>query len=234
VRLLHQKLPNVKLCYLTSRIYAGYATTTLNPEPYAYQSAFAVRSVVGAQIAGIDSLNYDANRGAVQAPWLSWGPYLWADGLKPRQDGMTWPCADFQPDGTHPNTQGSDVVADSLLAFFKHDETTMPWFVGGAVGVAGSVGDGPAPTIALAPNPARSATRISLVAPPGATWSLSVADAGGRIVRSVATGVGSGAAQSAGWSGVDATGARVRPGVYWIILTDAGMRVSRAFVLLAR
>jgi hypothetical protein len=234
VRLLHQKLPNVKLCYMTSRIYAGYATTTLNPEPYAYQSAFAVRSVVCAQIAGADSLNYDAGRGAVEAPWLSWGPYLWADGLKPRSDGMTWPCADFQQDGTHPDIQGSDVVADSLLAFFKSDETTAPWFVAGAVGVAGGIGERRAPSLVLAPNPALGATRVSLVAPSGSTWALTVTDAAGRFVLAVATGVGTGAPQSAGWSGVDAGGARVRPGVYWITLRTAGLRASRALVLLAR
>src|SRR5207253_6835275 len=84
VRLIHQKLPNVKLAYFTSRIYAGYASSNLNPEPYAYQSAFAIRSVIQQQIAGVDSLNYDPAKGAVQAPWLAWGPYLWADGLSPR------------------------------------------------------------------------------------------------------------------------------------------------------
>jgi len=234
MRLLHQKLPNLKLCYMTSRIYAGYATTALNPEPYAYQSAFAVRSVVCAQIAGADSLNYDASRVAVEAPWLSWGPYLWADGLKPRMDGMTWPCADYQADGTHPNTAGSDVVADSLLAFFKSDETATPWFVAGAVGVAGGIGEGPLPALTLAPNPTRSTTRASVIAPPGATWSLSVSDVSGRRVRTVATGVGTGAPQTAEWSGVDAGGARVHPGVYWITLRAAGLRASRALVLLAR
>src|SRR5215831_19453571 len=78
VNLIHAKLPNVKLLYFTSRIYAGYATSTLNPEPYAYESGFAVKWLIDAQIAGTDSLNFGAGGGPVESPWLSWGPYLWA------------------------------------------------------------------------------------------------------------------------------------------------------------
>ena len=45
---LTTKFPNLRLAYLSSRIYAGYATTTLNPEPYAYESAFSVRWLIEA------------------------------------------------------------------------------------------------------------------------------------------------------------------------------------------
>jgi len=36
--------------FLSSRIYAGYATTLLNPEPYAFESGFSVQRLVQAQI----------------------------------------------------------------------------------------------------------------------------------------------------------------------------------------
>ena len=39
---LRKRFPNLRLVYLSSRIYAGNATTALNPEPYAYESAFAL------------------------------------------------------------------------------------------------------------------------------------------------------------------------------------------------
>ena len=41
-----QKWPNVRIAYVSSRIYAGYANTGLNPEPYAYEGAFAMRWVI--------------------------------------------------------------------------------------------------------------------------------------------------------------------------------------------
>lgn len=126
LRALRQRFPNLSLAYLSSRIYAGYATTTLNPEPYAYESAFSVRWVIERQLAG--TLNYDPSRGPVTSPWLSWGPYLWADGLTPRADGLTWACSELQADGTHPSAAGQIKVAAMLLSFFKSDATSRGWF----------------------------------------------------------------------------------------------------------
>jgi lysophospholipase L1-like esterase len=126
---LKARYPNVRLAYLSSRIYAGYATSTLNPEPYAYESAFALRDLITRQISGDASLNFDASRGPVRAPWLAWGPYMWADGLRPRADGLTWSCGDFVSDGTHPSDAGRRKVADMLLSFVKTDSTARAWFV---------------------------------------------------------------------------------------------------------
>lgn len=129
-RILKNRFPNVKIAYYSSRIYAGYATTNLNPEPFAYQSGFAVKWLIEDQINGSPDLNFDSAHGAVQAPWLAWGPYLWADGTTPRSDGLTWGCADLQSDGTHPAPNGArEKVANMLLNFFKTDSTAWRWFV---------------------------------------------------------------------------------------------------------
>jgi hypothetical protein len=82
VQLLKQRFPNLTMCYLSSRIYGGYATSALNPEPYAYESGFAVKWLIEKQLSGDPELNFDPARGVVKAPWLAWGPYLWADGQK--------------------------------------------------------------------------------------------------------------------------------------------------------
>ena len=107
VTLAKARYPNLRLAYLSSRIYAGYATTMLNPEPYAYEGAFAVRWAIEDQMKGEANLNADPAKGEVKAPVLLWGPYLWADGTKGRGgDDLVWTSEDFGGDGTHPGPTG--------------------------------------------------------------------------------------------------------------------------------
>src|SRR5262249_39785778 len=129
VRLLPKRFPNVKLVYLSSRTYGGYATTKLNPEPYAYESGFSVKWLIEDQLKGKAELNYDPAKGKVVAPWLSWGPYLWANGEKKNGEGLSSARGDFGPDGTHHTTQGTRKMGERLLMFFKSDSTAKPWFV---------------------------------------------------------------------------------------------------------
>ncbi|MPZ13231.1 MAG: hypothetical protein GEU73_02180 [Chloroflexi bacterium] len=81
------------------------------------------------QIDGSPDLNYDPKRGPVGAPWLAWGPYLWADGLTVRSDGLTWQCEDFRNDGTHPSDSAQRKVAELLLNFLVTDPMAREWFV---------------------------------------------------------------------------------------------------------
>jgi hypothetical protein len=123
------RFPNLRVAYLGSRIYAGYAATALNPEPYAYEGAFAVRGLIQEQMSGDAALA--CTGGDAPAPLLLWGPYLWADGTTPRKaDGLAWERADLAGDGTHPSESGRRKVAGQLLAFFKTDPLAATWFVG--------------------------------------------------------------------------------------------------------
>ena len=137
-RVLKTKYPNIKIAYYSSRIYAGYASIGTNPEPYAYGTGFSVKWLIEDQINGVGNLSYDPLTGV--APWLSWGPYLWADGLGSdgvaggvpgRSDGLEWQCSDFNSDGIHPATGARQKVSDMLLNFFKNDSTAKKWFVDG-------------------------------------------------------------------------------------------------------
>jgi hypothetical protein len=122
---LKSRFANLRIAYLSSRIYAGYATTTLNPEPYAYQSGFSVRWTIEDQLNG--SLTFTG--AGAQAPWIAWGPYLWADGLRARSDGLTWACSELAADGTHPSATGRQKVAQMLLDFVRTDATAREWYV---------------------------------------------------------------------------------------------------------
>jgi hypothetical protein len=128
---LRQRFPNLRVAYLSSRIYAGYATALTNPEPLAYEGAFAARWVIQAQMNQDPLLNYDPERGPVLAPLVLWGPYLWTDGVKPRQgDHLVWLEDDVTPnDGTHPSSSGREKVADLLLDFLHDNPLASPWYL---------------------------------------------------------------------------------------------------------
>jgi hypothetical protein len=128
-QILKSRFPNLRSIHHSSRIYAGYGPDSINPEPYAYEYGFSVKWLLEEQLSGSAALNFDAAKGPVLAPWMSWGPYLWADGLHPRSDGLVWECRDFDPDGAHPSFFGKVKVTNMLLDHFKNDPTTKPWFV---------------------------------------------------------------------------------------------------------
>ena len=130
LRMLKKQFVNLQVAYLSSRIYAGYAVSELNPEPYAYESAFSVRWLIEDQVKGNPDLNYDSAKGRVKSPLLLWGPYLWADGVKGRKsDDLVWKREDLAGDGTHPSTTGRRKVAEMLLGFFKSDTNAREWFL---------------------------------------------------------------------------------------------------------
>lgn len=118
-----KRFPNLRIAYLGSRIWAGNATGGLNPEPYAYESAFAVRHLIRRQMEG------DTELSSERSPLLLWGPYLWAEGEKGRKiDGLTYLKEDFAGDGVHPSPSGREKVARQLLEFFATNPLAKGWF----------------------------------------------------------------------------------------------------------
>jgi hypothetical protein len=117
--------PNLRVVYLGSRTYGGYANGNLNPEPYAYESAFAARWLIERQMKG------DAQLALTKSPLLLWGPYLWAEGTKGRKtDALVWERTDFVGDGVHPSDSGRQKVAELLLTFLSTDPLARTWFSG--------------------------------------------------------------------------------------------------------
>jgi hypothetical protein len=155
VKIAAQRYPQLRQVFLSPRTYAGYATTTLNPEPYAFESGFADRALIMRSVASPDA-----------RPWIGWGPYLWTDGTRGRSDGFVWTCADTrESDGTHPSPSGQQKVAQLLLGFFDSSPFTV-WYRGQST-IPTSQSPGPAAATA----PTSTAAPIAAPTVPAATES---------------------------------------------------------------
>jgi PKD repeat protein len=130
LRALKSRYPNVQIVYLSSRTRAYTDDpTTLNPEPFAYESGFAVQWTIADQINGTGNLNFDASKGAVVAPYLSWVPTFGLTGRTPARMDLPGSVAISSQILPNPALTGDGKVGSQLLAFFKTDPTATPWFL---------------------------------------------------------------------------------------------------------
>lgn len=184
---LKGRFPNAKLCYLSGRISARYASSSLNPEPYAYYSGWVIKKVIGDQINGDPELKFSGP--GAKAPWLAWGPYFWSDGNTPQiSDPNTfWVCPDdFQNDGTHPSVPtGARKAGNLLLKFFTSDSTCIPWLLGSGCPESMSVKEPDKnPEFNIFPNPFASQT-IMLTGTTLRSAVLTIYNSKGQYVKQV-------------------------------------------------
>ncbi len=130
IQIARELFPNLRIAFLSSRIYGGYSANPLRGEPLSYETGFAVKWLIEDQIGGNPALNFDPNEGPVEAPLLLWGPYIWADGINQSASGLKWIVLDFEPDGVHPSLRGELKVGRLLANFFRHRDHVRPWFDG--------------------------------------------------------------------------------------------------------
>lgn len=131
-RQLKAHYPNLEVAYLSSREYGGYAMTSQHPEPFGYETAIAVRWVLLGQIEYMRTGSWwDTRTGNLDAetnaPWLTWGPYPWANGAEARNDGLAWYRDDFGPTGDVFSAKGADKSATLLMNFLMR-EPSAAWF----------------------------------------------------------------------------------------------------------
>jgi hypothetical protein len=130
VQALPRLYPNVKLVYVSSRSFGGWAKREGNTEPFSYETGYAVKWLIEKQLTGEAALSFDSARGPVKAPWLSWGPYLWANGERKRGDGFSYRLDEYREDDRmHHSADGIKKMGRVLLQFFKTDTTTKAWFL---------------------------------------------------------------------------------------------------------
>lgn len=117
--------PNLQQVCSSAREYGGYASPGLgNPEPYAWYTGWAWKRLIERQIDG--DLHLDCSIGHGQMPWLGWSGYFWADGPRPRKDGLSWKHPeDFEEDGVHPTPSGVDKASGILVDFYRNDPVTQ-------------------------------------------------------------------------------------------------------------
>ncbi|MFO0555833.1 MAG: hypothetical protein U0271_46075 [Polyangiaceae bacterium] len=150
-RMLRIQYPNLKQIFFSSRIFSPGGG--VNAEPYAYEGGFAVKWLIQAQIEERRTGVVDPVAGSLDdsngtAPWIGWGPYLWANGATPRSDGLAWTTADIESDDTHPfppyitpydqnqagsasaaNGLGEEKVGTLLHDFFSTSEFSRCWYL---------------------------------------------------------------------------------------------------------
>lgn len=124
ITLAKARYPNLRQVFMTSRVYAGWNASdpgnARHPEPFAYESGFAVKWLISDYIAGTFA----------PGPFITWGPYAWCNGDTPRSDGLTWPQSYLTGDGIHPSTGGGVPAWGGLWHdFLKTSPYTEPWFV---------------------------------------------------------------------------------------------------------
>ena len=134
MRAMRVRYPNLRLVFVSSSSYGGYAMIDLPREPYAYETGFSVKWLIESQIREMRGQPINPRAGTldyakkISAPIL-WGPYLWANGMVPRSDGLIWDRGDFEQDGVHPSQLGEGKIAGILIDFFKTSPYTRCWFL---------------------------------------------------------------------------------------------------------
>ena len=135
---MKRQYPNLQIAYLSSRVYGGYsATTDFNPEPFSYETAYSNRWIITTQMEQErmehPEWHWDSRVGLIDyrrgvAPWVAWGPYLWANGAQPRSDGVTWLPGDFEADGVSLSPSGAAKGGAALFDFLLREPTAKGWF----------------------------------------------------------------------------------------------------------
>ena len=138
IPILMDTFPNLKLMFLSGFTYGGYADSTYNfykvvVEPGSYWTNWAVKWLIEKQLDNAPNLKY---KGAGRnAPWMAWGPHVWADGERANEwDGLQWFCeTDYGPEGGgyHLSYGGVTKEANMLIDWAKSHPVTKKWFLDG-------------------------------------------------------------------------------------------------------
>ncbi len=150
------------------------------------------------------------------------------DSLKPElaTEAMARLCRSFNPIGSVPYDVVFEYQSGNPIMYTDVQAC-------GRLGVTPGGGDrSPVALRAVLPNPARSEALVRFSSGGFPDAALQVTDLAGRSVATIASHPAERDLHEARWDLRDAAGARVRPGVYWVVLRAGSHREARAIAVL--
>lgn len=158
---MKQKYPNLKLCFMSARAYAGWASggTGKGLEyPRDYYNGWACKWLIDSAAAGNAGFVYTGNTPDIPMPVYS--TYMWTNKGDVRNDGFSINCStDIGNDGLHLSAAGEQKLGKQIFDFFSRDVSSTPWFL--ASGSAGITAAGKEKSgIQVYPNPASGFVNI--------------------------------------------------------------------------
>lgn len=130
LQMMKVKYPNLKVCYLSARTYAGWVSggTGRGLEyPRDYYNGWAMKWVIDSAIYRANGFEYLGSTPEIPMPVYS--TYNWTNGEQLRLDGFSVDCdTDFGGDGLHLSIAGENKIGEQLFRFFNTDINTTKWF----------------------------------------------------------------------------------------------------------
>ncbi|MCC7299371.1 MAG: T9SS type A sorting domain-containing protein [Bacteroidia bacterium] len=131
---LKLKFPNLKLCYLSARAYAGWIDLSGGGSPGKgllaprdYYNGWAIKWLIDSASAGNVGFEYKGNNKKIALPLF--GSYHWTNGSETRKDGFQFDCnTDVGNDGLHLTPAGEQKIGKAMFDFFANAETATNWF----------------------------------------------------------------------------------------------------------
>lgn len=191
------QMPNLRQVFISGMHYTGYTDPAHERydamvEPKGYWGNLAIRELINMQIDGDPDLDFEgADR---KVPYITWGPYFWADGSNERSDGLTWTCDEFRSDptggGFHLKEEFQYKESDMLRTFLETDPVASIWYndgpkweTCGTGRYAESTPEEPL-TITATPNPFTQQFTLQIPASMTGATALQIIDLNGRVIHS--------------------------------------------------
>lgn len=187
------EMPNLRIVFLSGMHYTGYTAPSHERydamvEPKGYWGNLAIRELINQQMDGDPDLDFEgADR---KVPYITWGPYFWADGTNPRADGLSWSCEEFRSDSTgggfHLKEEYQYKEGDMIYDFLTTNDVAKLFFNDGPKWAACGTGRyGNAQTengLNIFPNPASELITVQLPATLTGTVDVAICDGFGRLL----------------------------------------------------